>query len=72
MHRLLKHILLRKNSSWSGSNPGRRNLELDQFTRKKRVFGDFATNSLSCVRATSVFFLRRAASASKIFAHGRR
>jgi hypothetical protein len=39
---------------------------------KSGFSGNSATSSVSCVRATSVFFSRRAAKASRIFANGRR
>jgi hypothetical protein len=51
---------------------GRWNIGFGQLTSKKWVFGEFATSSLTCVRATSGFFSRGAASASIIFANGRR
>jgi len=47
-------------------------LSLANSLAKSGFSGNPAASSLSCLRATSVFFSRRAASASKIFANGRR
>jgi hypothetical protein len=71
-HKGQSPILLKRIRYSSGMVAAGGALSLHSSMAKSWFSGNSATSSLSCERATSAFFSRRATIASKIFANGRR